>query len=83
MSWAAKLAKPLKPRDHAELRTLADARDYMLTLPPAIADWQAWQQAGKLLLAAANETTKATIAEATDRVERALFLIYREELSGR
>jgi len=80
MSWAALLAKPLKPRDHAELRTLGDVRDYMLPLPPAVAEWQAWQQAGKLLLVAANETTKATIAEATGQVERALFLTFREDL---
>jgi len=42
LSCSAKLAKPLQPRDHAELRTLADARDYMLKLPDAIATWQAW-----------------------------------------
>jgi hypothetical protein len=40
LSWSAKLAKPLKPRDHAELVTLGNARDYMLKLPDAVASCQ-------------------------------------------
>lgn len=81
MSWDAKLARPLKPINHAPLRTLADARDYMLALPPAIAEWQAWHHAGKLLLAAATIPTKTAISAATDQVGTALFLTYREGLS--
>ena len=83
MSWAALLAKPLKPRDHAELRTLADARDYILKLPDAIAIWQAWLRAGELLLAAAKYPTDDAIGEATDQLERALFLSYREDITAR
>ena len=80
MSWSAKLAKPLKPRDHPELRTLADARDYMLKLPDAIAMWQAWLRAGDLLLLAAKYPTDDAIAEVTDQIDRALFLSYREDM---
>ena len=77
MSWSAKLAKPLKPRDHAELRTLANARDYMLKLPDAIASTQVWLRAGDFLLAAAAEPTEAAIDEVTAQLDLALFTTYR------
>jgi hypothetical protein len=82
LSWSAKLAKPLKPRDHADLRTLADARDYMLKLPDAIAIWQAWLRAGELLLAAAKYPTDDAISAATDQLDRALFMTYRADLAA-
>jgi hypothetical protein len=82
MSWSAKLAKPLKPRNHAELRTLGNARDYMLKLPDAVASWQAWLHAGDLLLAAAKHPTDDAIAEVTDQIDRALFLTYREDMTA-
>jgi len=82
MIWDTRLAQPLKPRDHAELLTLADARAYMLALPEAIAQWQAWLRAAELLLAAAEHPTKAAIAAATDQVGRALFLTYREDMAA-
>lgn len=65
MSWKGPLARPLKPRDHAELRTLDDARAYMLGLPDDISARQAWQQAATLLLAAAEDPTKGAIGDAT------------------
>ena len=74
MSWSVKLAKP---RDHAELVTLGNARDYMLKLPDAVASWQAWLHAGELLLAAAKYPTDKAIAEVTDQIDRALFLTYQ------
>jgi hypothetical protein len=73
MSWTTPLARPLKPRDHAELRTLDDARTYMLGLPEGIGTRQAWQQAAALLLAAAEHPTKAAIGDATRQVELAMF----------
>jgi hypothetical protein len=82
MSWAAKLAKPLKPRDHPELVTLGNARDYMLKLPDEIASRQAWLQAAELLLAAAKYPTDDAIAEATEQLDRALFLTYREDMGA-
>jgi len=82
MSWDTPLGRPLKPKDHAELLTLDDARGYMLKLPADVAAWQAWQHAAELLLAAAEHPTKAAIAEATDQVGRALFLTYREDMAA-
>lgn len=73
MIWATPLARPLKPRGHAELRTLDDARTYMLELPEGIGGRQVWQQAIKLLLGAAKDPTKAAIADATGQVELAMF----------
>lgn len=77
MSWPAKLAKPLKPRGHAELRTLADARDYMLKLPDEIASRQVWLRAGDFLLEAAAKPTEDAIAEVTAQLDLALFTTYR------
>lgn len=74
MSWATPLARRLKPRDHVELRTLDNARTYMLELPGDIGARQAWQQAIKLLLMAAKDPTKAAIDEATRQVELAMFM---------
>jgi hypothetical protein len=65
MNWTAILARPLKPRYHAALRTLADARSYILELPAPVARYQAWQQAGKLLMAAAEAPNDAAINNAT------------------
>lgn len=81
MSWDAKLSRSLAPVDHAPLATLADARAYMLELPDSIAEWNAWQHAAKLLLAASEAPTKVAIGAATDQVERALFLSYRMDLA--
>jgi hypothetical protein len=53
------------PRYHAALRTLADARSYILELPAPVARYQAWQQAGKLLMAAAEAPNDAAINNAT------------------
>lgn len=80
MSWFAKLAKPLKPRDHAELVTLGHARDYMLKLPDDIASRQVWLRAGDFLLAAAAQPTGAAIDEVTAQLDLALFTTYRLEL---
>jgi hypothetical protein len=55
----------------------------MLKLPDAIAIWQAWLRAGELLLAAAKYPTDDAIGEATDQLERALFLSYREDITAR
>jgi hypothetical protein len=67
---------------HPELRTLADARDYILKLPDAIAIWQAWLRAGELLLAAAKYPTDDAISAATDQLDRALFMTYRADLAA-
>jgi hypothetical protein len=81
MTWTARLARPLKPRDHDPLRTLADARDYMLGLPASVAGYEAWQHAGKLVLAAAEAPGRATIEDATRQIELALFTTGRQDMT--
>src|SRR4051812_37041766 len=81
MSWDTPLARPLKPKDHAELRTLEDARKYAVALPDHVAARRAWQHAAQLLLEAAEDPTDAAIAAATDQVNLALFLTYREDMT--
>jgi hypothetical protein len=80
MSWQTALARPIKPVDHEPLRTLADARGYLLKLPKGTTNQQAWQYAAELLLAAAEDADPATIRTTTDQLERALFLSYRLDL---
>lgn len=82
MSWDTQLSRPLAPRDHAALETLADARAYMLELPPAIVGWQAWQRAAELLLAAAESSTTAAIAAATEQLELAMFMTARTDMAA-
>jgi len=80
LSWSAKLAKPLKPHDRAELRTLADARDYMLKLPDAIASRQVWLRVEDFLLDAAAGPTEGAIGNTTAQLDFALFTTYRLEV---
>jgi hypothetical protein len=81
MTWTANLAGTLKPRNHAALYTLADARGYMLELPEDVAGHLVWQHAGRLMLAAAENPTKAAIDTATKQLELALFVTYRQDMS--
>jgi hypothetical protein len=81
MTWTAALVHSLKPRDHDPLRTLADAREYMLGLPTSVAGYEAWQHAGKLLLAAAENPTKSAVDDATKQIEMALFMTGRQEMT--
>ena len=82
MPWTTSLDRTLKPRDHAALHTLADARAYMLELPEDMAGRQVWQHAGHLLLAAAESPAKAAIEGATKQLDLALFLSFRLDMSG-
>jgi hypothetical protein len=81
MSWTASLGRPLKPRNHAPLLTLADARAYVLELPPTVAEWNAWQRASKLLLAASKDSSEQSIGAATDQLEVALVVTYRKDMA--
>jgi hypothetical protein len=62
-------------------RVVSDARDYMLALPAPVADHQAWQYAGKLLLAAAEAPGRATIEDVTRQIELALFTTGRQDMT--
>jgi hypothetical protein len=78
MGWSTPLAREVIPRSTRKptkpgkpLRTLADARAYVLCLPIDISARQAWQQLSKLLLEASEhgDTTAAT-----EQLHLALFL---------
>jgi hypothetical protein len=74
--------RPLKPVDHPPLKSLSDARVYMLELPDGVARIEVWQYAAELLLKAADDGDQASIRHATDQLERALFLTYRLDLKS-
>jgi hypothetical protein len=54
--------------------------DYLLGLTASVAGYEAWQYAGKLLLAAAEAPGRATIEDATRQIELALFTTGRQEM---
>jgi len=80
MSWDARLGRALKPRDHDALETLADARAYMLELPPEISGSQAWTRAAELLLAAAKDPKRKAIGDVTEQLELAMFMSGRTDM---
>jgi hypothetical protein len=62
-----KLTPPLRTKDGTMLRTVLDARTYMLALPEARQLRAQWQQAAKLLL------EEADVTALSKQVELALF----------
>jgi hypothetical protein len=69
--WSARLSRPIAVRGGPTLRTLGDARDFMLHQPDPIQLRQSWQRAAGLLLAAADG---ADVDDVTKQIELALFL---------
>jgi hypothetical protein len=53
-SWSRKFPKPLKLINGSEIKSLSDARAYMLKLSKRHAAGQVWQHAAKLVLEAAE-----------------------------
>ena len=72
MPWSALLSRPLTLRDGKKLATLADARAFVLALPAAYQDRNAWQSAAGLLMAAAEHG--GSVEAATDQVAAAAFM---------
>jgi hypothetical protein len=71
--WSSKLARPVAIKGGPILRTLNDARAFVINrLPPEDQDRDSWQLTAELLLAAAEGA--AEIDAATQQLERALFL---------
>jgi len=62
-----KLTRPLVTKDGGTLRTVLDARTYMLALPKDRERRAQWQRAAELLLA------QAEVADFSKQVELALF----------
>ena len=73
LGWSAPLTRSIQVKDGTTLRTLNDARAYMLDhLPEADQARQSWQKAAELLLAAADGLDD--VGAATGQVELAIFL---------
>jgi hypothetical protein len=71
--WSTKLTRPVAIKGGPVLRTLGDARAFMIDrLPAEDQDRNSWQRTAELLLAAAEGS--AEIEAATQQLERALFL---------
>jgi hypothetical protein len=81
MSWRSQLVRPLKPVDHGPLRSLDDARHYLLALPSDVARQQVWLRVMELLLVAANFEKPSALGAATDQLHNALFLADRLDLT--
>ena len=73
LGWSAPLTRSIEVKDGPTLRTLNDARAYMLDhLPEDAQARHSWQKAAELLLAAADGLDD--VGAATGQVELALFL---------
>jgi hypothetical protein len=71
--WSSKLTRPVAIKGGPVLRTLNDARAFVIDrLPEEDQDRVSWQRTAELLLAAAEGS--AEIETATQQLERALFL---------
>jgi hypothetical protein len=72
MPWNSRLRHPIPLDDSRVLRTLADARDMILSLPERDQREDKWQMLAKLLIGAAQADNALLTAIVTDRIEEAL-----------
>jgi len=70
-----KLTRPLPTKDGGTLRTVAEARAYMVALPKDRELSARWQRAAELLLA------EADVADFSKQVELALFMEAKLDLA--
>lgn len=77
-----KLPHPVTPRDHAPLTTLEEACAYMLALPKGVAQWNAWNSAAGLAMAAKARPGRAAIDAFTRQLEAALFMTGRLDVEA-
>ena len=70
-----KLTRPLPTKDGGTLRTVAEARAYMVALPKDRELSARWQRAAELLLAGAD------VADFSKQVELALFMEAKLDLA--
>lgn len=75
-----KLSHPVTPRDHAPITTLEEACAYMLALPEGVAQWNAWNSAAGLAMAAQARPGRAAIDAFTRQLEAALFMTGKLDL---
>ena len=72
-NWELKLARVVAPIRSEPLRTLSDARAYILSLPPGTRNQDDWQRAADLLMVAVDSSSDTDIEQATFQIERALL----------
>jgi hypothetical protein len=72
-NWNLKLSRAVAPIRGAPMRTLADARAYILSLPPGTRHHDDWERAADLLMAAVESSSESDIEQATFQIERALL----------
>jgi hypothetical protein len=72
-NWELKLARVVVPIRSEPLRTLSDARAYILALPPGTRHQDEWERAADLLMAAVDSSSETDIEQATFQIERALL----------
>jgi hypothetical protein len=69
--WSAPLARPVGIKGGPELRTLADARAHLLTLPEAQQGEPRWQSVARKLLIACED---GDVEAVTRQIELALMM---------
>jgi hypothetical protein len=72
--WHRKLVRPLHTRDGQTINTLAEARDFALSLSVNHSRRNQWQRAAERMLEAAEG---GDVSAASLQIERALFLDMR------
>jgi hypothetical protein len=73
-NWEPKLSRVVAPIRSEPLQTLADARAYILSLPPGTRHHDDWERAADLLMAEVGSASDTDIEQATFQIERALLL---------
>jgi hypothetical protein len=72
MPWNSRLRHPIPLSDDRVLRTLANARDMVLSLPERDQHQEKWQMLANLLTSAARGDNALLTSIVTDRIEDAL-----------
>ncbi len=72
-SWETKLSRTVSPLRGEPMHTLADARAYILSLPPGTRHQDDWERAAELLMVAVDSASDTEIEQATFALERALL----------
>jgi hypothetical protein len=71
--WTSRLSRSVSPIRGDEIHTLADARDFILALPPGQQNQEDWQRTAELLIVAAESGRASDLERATFRFERSLL----------
>jgi hypothetical protein len=74
MTWDRKLARPVAVDGGPTLRTLSDARAFVLALPDEVLRCSAWEHKAALLMEAAKNGRKQDIETVTIELELELVL---------